>query len=199
MAERAADTDRERNQHGQYADRIPARAALEVFEQRSDPARPLTAGDVMDALECSRRTAHNKLNELVDQGVLETRKVGARGRVWWIPMDTEEPQEPRDQSTREAVRNARQQSTREAVREADLPGTGETLQRRQEALLAAYDYLSENPSAKKSDFQKEVFPENPAGYETADGWWNAIHPALKDLPGVEPPDEREHVWHFLGG
>ena len=59
---------------------------LAVFDQRSDQAKPLTASDVMDAVGCSRRTAHNKLGELVETGALETRKVGARSRVWWIPM-----------------------------------------------------------------------------------------------------------------
>ena len=58
----------DRNEHGQYTGRIPPEAALEVFEEREDLGRPLTAADVMEALECSRRTAHNKLNELVEAG-----------------------------------------------------------------------------------------------------------------------------------
>lgn len=182
---------RDRNEHGQYADRIPPRAALEVFEAREDVARPLTAADVMDSLDCSRRTAHNKLNALVEEGVLETRKVGARGRVWWLPIERTPMPFEREDDVPLAVRNA--------MDEADLPGTGETLVERREALRAAYDYLVEHPSAKKSDFLQEVFPENPAGFETAEGWWNAIQPALKDLPGVDPPEERGHIWHFLGG
>ena len=59
---------------------------LSVFQDRSDQAKPLTATDVMDALGCSRKTAHNKLDVLVERGDLETRKVGARSRVWWIPF-----------------------------------------------------------------------------------------------------------------
>lgn len=35
----------------------------------------------MDELGCSRQTAHNKLEELVNRGALETRKIGARGGV----------------------------------------------------------------------------------------------------------------------
>ena len=36
--------------------------------------------------------------ELVERGVLETRKIGARGRVWWrpIPADSVDTQPPRD-------------------------------------------------------------------------------------------------------
>jgi hypothetical protein len=168
------------------ATRVPVEAVREVFEDRDDVARPLTASDVMDALDCSRRTAHNKLNELVDRGVLETRKVGSRSRVWWTPIGRDEIDDT-------------DPSIEQLVADVDLPGTGKTLRARQEALIAAYEYIREHPEAKKSDFLQEVFPDHPAGFETAEGWWNAIQPALAELPGVDPPKERGHIWHFLGG
>jgi hypothetical protein len=182
--------NRDRNEHGQFADRIPPEEALAVFEAREDRARPVTAGDVADALDCSRRTAHNKLGELTDRGVVRTRKVGARSRVWWIPMEGDDT-ETTDPSRRPAVTDA--------ARDAELPGTGEILERRRRALLAAYDYLSEHPEAKKADFLRDVFPEHRAEFESAEGWWNAIQPALRELPGVDPPKERGHIWHYLGG
>jgi hypothetical protein len=58
---------------------------MDVFDAREDAARPVTAADVVDELGIARRTAHNKLNALVERGTLDTRKIGARGRVWWIP------------------------------------------------------------------------------------------------------------------
>ena len=167
---------------------VPLSAVIDVFDERQDVAKPLTATDVMEAVDCSRRTAHNKLNELVERGVLETRKVGSRSRVWWTPID-------RSSAETDAVGSEIEQ----LVTEVDLPGTGKTLASRQEALLAAYEYLRDHPEAKKSDFLQDVFPENPAEYETAEGWWNAIQPALADLPGVNPPEERGHIWHFMGG
>jgi hypothetical protein len=185
--------DRPRNEHGQYTDRIPPARVLDVFADRADSARPLTASDVMDALECSRRTAHNKLNELVDRGDLATRKVGARSRVWWVPMrGTAEASTARETS-------ARPPAVSDAIEDADLPGSGPTLDARREALSAAYEYLTEHPEAKKADFLRDVYAEYPANYESAEGWWNAIQPALKQLPGVDPPEERGHIWHFLGG
>jgi MarR-like DNA-binding transcriptional regulator SgrR of sgrS sRNA len=39
-------------------------AVTAVFENRGDYAEPLTASEVADELECSRRTALNKLHEL---------------------------------------------------------------------------------------------------------------------------------------
>jgi hypothetical protein len=186
----AESESRDRNEHGQFADRIPPEEALAVFEARDDRARPVTAGDVADALDCSRRTAHNKLGELTDRGVLRTRKVGARSRVWWTPIEADEAG-PEASTRRPAVADA--------ARDAELPGSGEILERRRQALLAAYDYLSEHPEAKKADFLRDVFPDHRAEFESAEGWWNAIQPALRELPGVDPPKERGHIWHYLGG
>lgn len=81
---------RDRNDHGRYDDRISPDVVLEVFEARDDRARPLTANDIVDELGIARRTAHNKLNALVERGVLKTRKVGARGRVWWQPIPADD-------------------------------------------------------------------------------------------------------------
>ena len=77
---------RKRNDHGRFADGIPPEWVLEVFEDREDSARPLTASDIADALGCSRRAAHDKLEELAEEGKIATRKVGARARVWWLPL-----------------------------------------------------------------------------------------------------------------
>lgn len=178
------DTQSEQDATDRRSDSVPLWEVVRVFEQRDDQARPVTASDVMNAIGCSRGTAHNKLEELVERGAVETRKVGSRSRVWWVPM--EDPAEP-------------EPAVERLVREVDLPGTGKKLEARRAALLAAYRYLQEYPEAKKSDFLQDVFPENPAGYETAEGWWNAIQPALAKLPGVDPPEERGHIWHFLGG
>lgn len=56
---------------------------LTVFDERDDPKEPLTARDVADELGCTRPTAHGKLTGLDTDGVLKTKKVGARARVWW--------------------------------------------------------------------------------------------------------------------
>ncbi|WP_267640740.1 ArsR family transcriptional regulator [Haloarchaeobius amylolyticus] len=211
MATEGGARERDRDDDGQFADRIPLEAALAVFERQEDRARPLTASDVLEELDCSRRTVHNKLNDLVERGDLETRKVGARGRVWWRPLPVEAVDDPitdarHDDSFSEGATPvsddelaAYPPAVRQAITEVDIPGTGSTATARREAVLAAYDYLTENPSAKKGDFLQDVFPEHPAEFQTADGWWNAIQPALKQLPGVDPPEERGHIWHFLGG
>ncbi|WP_049925967.1 HTH domain-containing protein [Natronomonas moolapensis] len=190
-------SERERNAKGEFTDRIPPEAALEAFDAREDVARPLTAADIMEALDCSRRTAHNKLNTLVEAGRLETRKIGARSRVWWRPIPAVDP--GRTAAEADADRTDHSSEAEQAIRAADLPGSGRTLDARREALAAAYEYLTSHPSATKSDFLDDVYPKYPAKFETPDGWWNAIQPALKELPAVDPPEERGHLWKFLGG
>lgn len=56
---------------------------LAVFDRRESPRVPLTTSEVSEALSCTRRTAYDRLTRLADEGHVETKKVGARGRVWW--------------------------------------------------------------------------------------------------------------------
>lgn len=82
--------NRERTDHGHYAEEYPSERVLGVFNDRTDPDEPLTANEVAEALECDRKTAYNKLQSLADSGDLGTKKVGARGRVYWKPgVDTD--------------------------------------------------------------------------------------------------------------
>lgn len=177
---------------GDSGGKFAPEAVLAVFERRSDLARPLTANDVMDELGCCRRTAHNKLEVLVERDVLATRKVGARGRVWWIPLEG-------DRGDTGAAGVEPEPAVETSIASADLSVGGEQLDERREALRAAYDYLSENPNATEAEFLTEVFPEHPAGFKTADKWWDAIRPALEELPNVDVQEDREHVWRFAGG
>lgn len=62
---------------------ITEEAVFGVFEDLEDPCTPLTASEVADELECSRRTALRRLKELNEKGKLRSKKVGARSRVWW--------------------------------------------------------------------------------------------------------------------
>ncbi|MFB6160154.1 MAG: bacterio-opsin activator domain-containing protein [Haloferacaceae archaeon] len=64
---------------------LDAADVLAVFDAQERAGTPLTAPEVADALGCARRTAHKKLTRLAEEGQLATKKVGARGRVWWRP------------------------------------------------------------------------------------------------------------------
>lgn len=66
-------------------DRDDRAETLAAFDRASEPHAPFTTAEVAETLSVSRRTAYNRLERLVDSGDLRTKKVGARGRVWWRP------------------------------------------------------------------------------------------------------------------
>lgn len=68
---------------------VTAEDVIAAFREREDPAEPLTAPELAERLDCSRRTALKRLHELADRGVVVGKKVGGRSRVWWIPGDTD--------------------------------------------------------------------------------------------------------------
>lgn len=65
--------------------RVSPEDVLEVFSDREDPSEPLTAPEIADVLNCSRRTALERLHDLEERGELESKKVGGRAIVWWVP------------------------------------------------------------------------------------------------------------------
>jgi len=61
------------------------RRTLDAVERVGAPGEPVTASELADVMECTRRTAYDRLQRLAEDGEIETKKIGARGRVWWRP------------------------------------------------------------------------------------------------------------------
>lgn len=188
---------RNRNESGRYDDRIDPTTVLDVFEAREDQARPLTAGDIVDELDIARRTAHNKLNALVERGVLETRKVGARGRVWWTPQHDAESGRERDETTpdsstvattpdtheqTDAPGPARETDTtpedtvdpRAILDDLDRAGSGTDYERRLDAVVTMYEHLQANAGERvaRGDFA-ELLGDEGVGYDGGfDSLWS---------------------------
>ena len=59
----------------------------DAVEARGSVGTPVTTPEVSESFECSDRTIYNRLETLVDNDILQTKKVGARGRVWWQPTE----------------------------------------------------------------------------------------------------------------
>jgi response regulator of citrate/malate metabolism len=72
--------ERERDDTGQYTEQVTLDSVISVFENADLPV--LTASEIADELDCSRPSAYNKLEELVDRGELHKKKVGARAVVY---------------------------------------------------------------------------------------------------------------------
>lgn len=73
--------DRERNEEGQYVSIITPERVLEVLREDDDPV--LTAKEVGERLGCTSEAARQRLHDLNDSGMVETKTVGARARIWW--------------------------------------------------------------------------------------------------------------------
>jgi hypothetical protein len=58
---------------------------LRVFAESPDPV--LFAQEVADYFDKSRTWAYNELDDLVDDGLLRTKKSGKRTRIYWISRD----------------------------------------------------------------------------------------------------------------
>ena len=59
---------------------------LSVFDVAGEP---LTTPEVAEALDLGRRTVYARLERLVEEGRLATKKVGANARVWWRPATSQ--------------------------------------------------------------------------------------------------------------
>lgn len=59
---------------------------LEVFRSSSDPV--LTTSEVASQFDLTHRGIRNRLEALEENSVLRSKKVGARGKVWWDPDHT---------------------------------------------------------------------------------------------------------------
>ncbi|MFC7096516.1 bacterio-opsin activator domain-containing protein [Halobaculum marinum] len=57
-----------------------------AFDRLGPPGTPFTTPEIAAEFDCSDRTIYNRLDALVEEGAIETKKVGARGRVWWRPV-----------------------------------------------------------------------------------------------------------------
>ncbi|RBI63620.1 hypothetical protein DMJ13_03550 [halophilic archaeon] len=71
---------------GDFVEQYDEDDVLAVLKARSDKAEPMTAQEISDQLGRSRSATYTKAMTLVEAGVIQSKKTGARGRVFWIPL-----------------------------------------------------------------------------------------------------------------
>jgi len=90
------------------------------------------------------------------------------------------------------------------VAEGVLPGSGEKLEERRDALRAAVEYLHEHRKAEPKDFKRDVYPDHQAEYtegeDPPNSWWkNCIYKGLRELAErsdeIEKPDQTGEWTH----
>jgi len=67
------------------------RETLALFEEAGASR---TTTEVADSLDLGRRSTYERLERLVDEGRLDTKKVGGNGRVWWRPREDRDSATP---------------------------------------------------------------------------------------------------------
>ena len=211
--------NRDRDDTGRYADGIDPDTVLDVFEARDDRARPITASDVVDELGIARRTAHNKLEILVERGEIETRKIGARGRVWWTPIPDDEAADASD--GRESAETPPTSRDDQTVGPTDTDATtpndaaGETadeftdvvervaqswedtdarLKARKDAAVAVLEYAAEHGGISKQEAKETVYPEYPVEGQNPRTWYRKnIRPVLNEAAEYNQSTKKYHV------
>lgn len=202
--------------------RIPATTpddVLTVFAERDDRGEPLTAPELADRLNCSRRTALNKLHALEDRDDVASKKVGGRSKVWWRPIPRDQhtdtgarvsasegstPQTPAGGESRSEGAHAGESDTYERDRWREqltetVPRTGDVAERRADAILEMYDYLRKHGEADNDTLAELVDPD-AVDYNDANSIWSNLvkgKETLRALPGVEPPPPSvDRPWRY---
>lgn len=81
--------------------------------------------------------------------------------------------------------------------ELAVPGYDEDLvERRRTAVGAALAFLRDEKRARRSEFVDALYGEYPAGYESADGWWNCVKRGLRQVDRVDGADEGSRTWRY---
>lgn len=83
-----------------------------------------------------------------------------------------------------------------ALSALDLPGSGRTRARRRAAVGLLYQRLASYGRATKAELLNGVDPAT-LGYASADTFWSGTaRDALRELPGVDPPDPGGATWRY---
>jgi len=179
--------------------------------EHPDPV--VSAGDLADNVDETRRHVLDQLRLLERTDAVESKQIGARAVAWWhvdrvaprrVPPEEHPKQSALDDVDVDDRRDDPEDVVDQNVDALDLPGSGERLKRRRDAVRACYEYLRREVSASKSDFVADVYPEHPASYDSSGGWWNAVGKrGLRDLArddrlDIVAPAEGEHTWLFEG-
>lgn len=198
--------------------RVSDEDLLTVFRSTNDPV--LSTAEIANEVPIKRRGTLRRLRNLEESGTLESKQIGGRNTVWWLSNEesneaTREPTrddttttgeaESVDDTTDESDHRDDESETTGWFPQLDLPGSGEKLEQRHEAVKACYEYLKEQGEAKAGDFQDDVYPDYPAGYTEGKNppysWWtNCVYKGMKQLAkgydeNIQVPDTRE-PWEY---
>lgn len=84
----------------------------------------------------------------------------------------------------------------ERLAELEVPGDDDLAERRRAAVGVLYDRLQSMETATRSELLHGIDPDD-LGYASAETFWSSTaRAALRELPGVEPPEAGKSAWRF---
>lgn len=192
---------------GQYTEKYPRSAFREAIDAEGGLASTV---EVAERVGCARPSAYTKLNQMADDEEIIRKKVGHSIAWATLPslagqeadssgatndesLSSPEPSGPQADQTAENDAYA-------AIDSLDLPGAGNRLEARRDAVRAMYDYIRENGRGRKSEFKDLLDAEGiDTGYETFGSFWtNTIkNRNALDLPGIETPPEGSPWYRYV--
>ena len=204
--------EKQRDDSGQFSSEVTDDDILAAVRAHEPAATSEIAGEV----GMSRQGTDRRLRRLRDAGRVSSKKIAA-SLVWFDArpdgaIEGDEHAQERGDGDRRGEQPAPGNDDSDAgvegdletmIENVDLPGSGAKLDERREALRAAIEYLVEQGTARRSDFEEDVYPEFEARYETSYSWWkNAIGPALSQVASkTEAIEAADHAgdWSFTPG
>jgi PAS domain S-box-containing protein len=84
---------------------LSGNTVLEIVDTLGPPGTPITTGEVAEECDCSQETVKERLESLVDAGVLQMKAVGADSHVWWQPVESGQTQREGSSTGRPQVRS----------------------------------------------------------------------------------------------
>lgn len=213
----------ENNTKGGRKPRVEDSDILEVFKETADPV--LSTAEVADAVPIKRRGTLNRLQSLKEEGELESKQIGGRNTVWWLPSDAgarkptdsmrtaeSTPQQEGTKTTSQPLpeSDSPQSHQKDSYSDVSFPGSKD----RQEciaAIDAVGEYLKAKGPASMSDIVQEVMPEYSAGYDAESDvrriqnpdernrstWWRkVIRPGLEARDDIQKPPKGGSRWRY---
>lgn len=79
-----------RNDSGRFVSKYDDESLVAALADAAP--EPLTAPELTERVDMPRTSVHYRLDKLEDDDRVETKKTGARGRVYWLPESDDAPE-----------------------------------------------------------------------------------------------------------
>ena len=73
-----------RDEDGRFAEKVTKQDILKVFDATDEPV--LSASEIAEELDVARQTVSRRLKSMADEGLVESKQMGARSVAWWATV-----------------------------------------------------------------------------------------------------------------